>query len=41
MLNYLDIDTDGFNADAAGDPSLDALGEEDGNAVSFRAQYAF
>ena len=41
MLNYLDIDTDGFNAENGVDTTLDALGEEDGNAVSFRAQYAF
>ena len=39
MLNYLDIDTDNFDSEAG--TSLDVLGEEDGNAVSFRAQYAF
>ena len=39
MLNYLDIDTD--NWDSEDGVPLSALGEEDGNAVSFRAQYAF
>lgn len=39
MLNYLDIDTDNFDSED-GIP-LATLGEEDGNAVSFRAQYAF
>lgn len=39
MLNYLDFDTDNFDSED-GIP-LDILGEEDGNAVSFRAQYAF
>lgn len=39
MLNYLDIDTDNFDSED-GVP-LGTLGEEDGNAVSFRAQYAF
>ena len=39
MLNYLDIDTDNFESEDGA--SLDVLGEEDGNAVSFRAQYAF
>ena len=39
MLNYLDIDTDNFDSEDG--VALDALGEEDGNAVSFRAQYAF
>ena len=38
-LNYLDTDTDNFTS-AAGE-SLDATGEDDGDAVSFRAQYAF
>ncbi len=39
MLNYLDADTEGFSStDGA---LLDTIGEEDGNAVSFRAQYAF
>ena len=38
-LNYLDTDTDNFTS-AAGD-SLDAAGESDGEAVSFRVQYAF
>lgn len=39
MLNYLDFDTDNFDSED-GVP-LATLGEEDGNAVSFRAQYAF
>lgn len=39
MLNYLDADTDGFTS--IGGDSLDAIGEEDGSAVSLRAQYAF
>ena len=39
MLNYLDFDTDEFDSED-GVP-LATLGEEDGNAVSFRAQYAF
>ncbi len=39
MLNYLDADTDNFTS-INGD-SLDAVGEEDGSAVSLRAQYAF
>ena len=39
MLNYLDFDIDNFDSED-GVP-LDVLGEEDGNAVSFRAQYAF
>lgn len=39
MLNYLDADTDGFTS--IGNESLDAIGEEDGSAVSLRAQYAF
>lgn len=44
MLNYLDGDTDNFFApngealDGTTDPNTD---EEDGNAFSFRAQYAF
>ncbi len=41
MLNYLDIDTDGFNAEDGADTLLDTIGEEDGNAFSLRAQYAF
>ncbi len=40
MLNYLDADTDGFTS-MNGTDSLDAVGEEDGSAVSLRAQYAF
>ena len=39
MLNYLDADTDGFSS-TAGD-SLDDVSEEDGSAISLRAQYAF
>ena len=39
MLNYLDIDTDNFDSED-GTP-LETLGEEDGNAISLRAQYAF
>ncbi|MEJ2116189.1 MAG: porin, partial [Gammaproteobacteria bacterium] len=39
MLNYLDIDTDNFDSEDG--TSLDVLGEEDGNAISLRAQYAF
>ncbi len=39
MLNYLDADTDNFTS-INGD-SLDVVGEEDGNAISLRAQYAF
>ncbi len=39
MLNYLDIDTDNFDSEDG--VALSTLGEEDGNAVSFRAQYAF
>lgn len=38
-LNYLDTDTDNFTS-AAGE-SLDAVGEDDGQSVSFRTQYAF
>ena len=39
MLNYLDIDTENFDSED-GIP-LATLGEEDGNALSLRAQYAF
>jgi len=39
MLNYIDASTDNFTS-AAGD-DLDAAGEDDGSAVTFRAQYAF
>jgi len=37
-LNYLMADADNFEV---GGTSLEALGEDDGDAVSFRAQYAF
>ena len=39
LLNYIDASTDNFTS-AAGD-DLDAAGEDDGSAVTFRAQYAF
>jgi phosphate-selective porin OprO/OprP len=39
MLNYLDGSTDNFFSGAG--QSLDAIGEEDGKAISLRAQYAF
>jgi len=39
MLNYLDADTDNFTS-PNGD-LLDVVGEEDGSAISLRAQYAF
>ena len=39
MLNYLDADTDGFTS--IGGDSLDVIDEEDGSAISLRAQYAF
>ncbi len=39
MLNYLDADTDNFTS-RNGD-LLDVVGEEDGSAISLRAQYIF
>ncbi len=44
-LNYLMTDTDNFQFGGSGgglsNPTLESLGEDDGDAVSFRAQYAF
>ena len=44
-LNYLTTDTDNFqfggSGGGLGNPSLDALGEEDGDAISLRGQYVF
>ncbi len=44
-LNYLMFDSDNLQFGGGGDgfdnPTLDSLGEEDGDAISFRAQYAF
>lgn len=39
MLNYLDVETENFFSD--GGINLDAVGEEDGSAITFRAQHAF
>ena len=44
-LNYLMTDADNFqfggSGGGLGNPTLESLGEDDGDAVSFRAQYAF
>ncbi|MGH1536883.1 MAG: OprO/OprP family phosphate-selective porin [Gammaproteobacteria bacterium] len=44
-LNYLMTETDNFQFGGSGggltNPTLESLGEDDGDAVSFRAQYAF
>lgn len=39
MLNYIDASTDNFTSAAGED--LDTTGEDDGSAMTFRAQYAF
>ena len=44
-LNYLMTDTENFqfggSGGGLGNPSLDAIGEEDGDAISLRGQYVF
>ena len=44
-LNYLMADTDNFQFGGSGggltNPTLESLGEDDGDAISFRAQYTF
>ena len=44
-LNYLMTDTENFQFGGSGggltNPTLESLGEDDGDAVSFRAQYSF
>ena len=44
-LNYLMVDTDNFQFGGSGggltNPTLESLGEDDGDAITFRAQYSF